>query len=486
VSFRGPGPRPGGSPVLWLYLHFPHLLLDHVRRSQDATGALAIVDGAGQGVVQACPTARDLGVTPGMRLKTALGLAPDLNILRADAKQEAWLLEDQARWLYHYAAHITLAPPDGLWAEVSSLQKLYGGLPAIWQTVEQALTERQLTAWVAIGHTPLAARLLAHTGKGECTADKGHILTALGNLPLQAAGFDKKSCTRLQRLGLNTLGEVFALPAPELARRLSPELLAIIQKIQGTRADPKAPWRPPHTFRQRADFIQEVEHAQGLLFSLQRILAELEEDLCWRQQDTDTLLLVLQHRHEEPTRLRIRTTGPEHRAEVFLKLIQLKLDQQPLRAPVTGLVLAVKRFTGREAPGGQDLLGETQDLNEAWHTLISRLQARLGEQALKQLAPMDDHRPEHAWSASEVRKPGKRQDGASAQLPHRPLWLLKGPRPLEQTPVAWHSGPERISGGWWDGQRVHRDYYIARLPGGELAWVFRDVNDGWFIHGWFG
>ncbi|MDX5440537.1 MAG: DNA polymerase Y family protein [Alteromonadaceae bacterium] len=472
--------------MLWLYLHFPHLLLDHIHRNQPSTGALAIVDGAGHTVVQACPNARDLGIEAGMRLKTALGLAPELSIMRTEARQEAWLLEDQARWLYRYAAHITLSPPDGIWAEVSSLQKLYGGLPSIWQTVEQALAERKLTAWVAIGHTPLAAQLLARAGKGECTADKRHILTSVGSLPLPAAGFDEKSCTRLQRLGLNTLAEVFALPPTELARRLSPELLAMVQKIQGTRPDPKAPWQPPHSFRQKADFIHEVEHTEGLLFSLQRILSELEEDLCWRQQDTDTLLLILQHRHQQATRLRIRTTGPEHRAEMFLKLIRLKLDQQPLSAPVTGLILAVKHFTGREAPLGRDLLGETEDLDEAWHTLISRLQARLGEQSLKRLAARADHRPECAWSANNPGKPGKLRPQASVTLPRRPLWLLKAPRPLAQPPETWHSGPERISGGWWDGQRVHRDYYIAQLPGGELAWVFRDVQGGWFIHGWFG
>lgn len=393
--------------MLWLYLHFPHLLLDHVRRSQQTQGALAVVDLAGQAILQVCPEADHLGIRPGMRLKTALGLAPDLVILHLDSQQEANLLEEQARWLYRYAAHITLSPPHGLWAEVSSLQRLYGGLPAVWQTVEQALAERQLTAWLALGHTPLAAQLLAQAGKGECTADKGHILTALGKLPLVAAGFDEKSCTRLHRLGLNTLAEVFNLPARELARRLSPELLARIQKAQGTRPDPKSPWHPPHRFRQRADFIQEVEHAQGLLFALQRILTELEEDLCWRQQDTDTLHLLLQHRHEEATRLTLRTTGPEHRAESFLKLLRLKLDQHPLRAPVISLSLSVKRFLGREAPVGQDLLGDGQDLNEAWHTLASRLQARLGTEALQQLAPRADHRPEFAWTASAI-KPASR------------------------------------------------------------------------------
>lgn len=473
--------------MLWLYLHFPHLLLDHVRRSQQTQGALAVVDLAGQAILQVCPEADHLGIRPGMRLKTALGLAPDLVILHLDSQQEANLLEEQARWLYRYAAHITLSPPHGLWAEVSSLQRLYGGLPAVWQTVEQALAERQLNAWLALGHTPLAAQLLAQTGKGECTADKGHILTALGKLPLVAAGFDEKSCTRLHRLGLNTLAEVFNLPARELARRLSPELLARIQKAQGTRPDPKSPWHPPHRFRQRADFIQEVEHAQGLLFALQRILVELEEDLCWRQKDTDTLHLLLQHRHEEATRLTLRTTGPEHRAESFLKLLRLKLDQHPLRAPVISLSLSVKRFLGREAPVGQDLLGDGQDLNEAWHTLASRLQARLGTEALQQLAPRADHRPEFAWTAFAI-KPASRQSKTPdfSGLSARPLWLLSTPHPLAEAPARWFSGPERISAGWWDGQRVHRDYYIAQLSSGQLAWVFRDIRDGWYIHGWFG
>lgn len=473
--------------MLWLYLHFPHLLLDHVRRSQQTQGALAVVDLAGQAILQVCPEADHLGIRPGMRLKTALGLAPDLVILHLDAQQEANLLEEQARWLYRYAAHITLSPPHGLWAEVSSLQRLYGGLPAVWQTVEQALAERQLNAWLALGHTPLAAQLLAQAGKGECTADKGHILTALGKLPLVAAGFDEKSCTRLHRLGLNTLAEVFNLPARELARRLSPELLARVQKVQGTRPDPKSPWHPPHRFHQRADFIQEVEHAQGLLFALQRILAELEEDLCWRQQDTDTLHLLLQHRHEEATRLTLRTTGPEHRAESFLKLLRLKLDQHPLRAPVISLSLSVKRFLGREAPVGQDLLGDGQDLNEAWHTLASRLQARLGTEALQQLAPRADHRPEFAWTASAIKPVSRHSETPEIPgLPARPLWLLSTPHPLAEPPARWFSGPERISAGWWDGQRVHRDYYIAQLSSGQLAWVFRDIRDGWHVHGWFG
>lgn len=472
--------------MLWLHLHFPQLLLDHIRRSHQQAAALVIVDAAGQKVLQACAQASSQGVKPGMRLKTALSLVTDLAMVRTDPQQQARVLQDQARWLYRCAAHITLMPPNGLLAEIGSLEKLYGGLPAVWETIEQALNERHLTAWLGIGHTPLAARLIAHTGKGECSADHGHILRLLQQLPLAAAEFDTQACTRLQRLGLNALGDVFALPTAELARRLGPKILAYTQKIQGLRPDPQKPWQPPHRFRQQADFAEDIEHSQGLLFPLQRMLSELEEDLCWRQQETDSLNLLLRHRYAEATRLHIRTSGPEHRAEAFLNLIRLRFEQQPLQAPVVSLVLLVKRFIGREATSAQDLLGENQNMIEAWHTLISRLQARLGDDALHQLTLRPDHRPEQAWASAHVQRNQRKATTADNPLPCRPLWLMQKPQLLKNMPQAWFAGPERISGGWWDGQRVLRDYYIAQLASGQLAWVYRDAHKDWHIHGWFG
>ena len=63
---------------------------------------------------------------------------------------------------------------------------------------------------------------------------------------------------------------------------------------------------------------------------------------------------------------------------------------------------------------------------------------------------------------------------------------MPSPYPLGEAPAAWLSGPERIRSGWWDGQPVQRDYYVVQLADGPLAWVFRDLRNDWFIHGWFG
>lgn len=471
--------------MLWLYLHFPHLLLDHLRRAHEEPAAMVVVSGPQPLVAQACPLAQQQGVQVGMRLKTALTLVADLAIHPGDTARAEAVLAQQAQWLYRYAAQIVLQPPDGLLLEAGSLRRLYGGVPELWQTLQQALAERRLTAWMATSLTPRAARLVARQGPGTCEQEPERLKARIAALPLAAAEIEPRTQERLTRLGLTRLGELFQLPAAELARRLAPETLAYVQRIQGQRPDPQTFWQPPHHFHQQVDLVREAEQAQGLLFPLHPILAELEADLQWRQQDTDSLHLTLSHRDREASQLSLRTAGPEHRASAFGELIRIRLEQHPLSAPVMALALTVRRFLDRDAPGGTDLLGETPDLREAWYTLVSRLQARLGDGALQRLAPEADHRPERAWSGVSLR-PRSAPQAEARQQPLRPLWLLARPQPLQQAPVAWLSEPERIDSGWWDGERVQRDYYIAQLASGQLAWLFRDVRGGWFIHGWFG
>jgi protein ImuB len=51
------------------------------------------------------------------------------------------------------------------------------------------------------------------------------------------------------------------------------------------------------------------------------------------------------------------------------------------------------------------------------------------------------------------------------------------------------SGPERIESGWWSGQGVARDYYVARADSGARVWIFceRDAEGRrhWCLHGVF-
>ena len=77
----------------------------------------------------------------------------------------------------------------------------------------------------------------------------------------------------------------------------------------------------------------------------------------------------------------------------------------------------------------------------------------------------------------------------------RPTWLLNRPqrliavdgKPTLQGALELAAGPERIESGWWDGEEVRRDYFVATSARGEAYWVFREHRDldAWYLHGLF-
>ena len=43
----------------------------------------------------------------------------------------------------------------------------------------------------------------------------------------------------------------------------------------------------------------------------------------------------------------------------------------------------------------------------------------------------------------------------------------------------------RIESGWWDGNNVARDYFVARMQNEALVWIYRERGGGWYLHGLF-
>ena len=168
-----------------------------------------------------------------------------------------------------------------------------------------------------------------------------------------------------------------------------------------------------------------------------------------------------------------------------------------LRAPVEALCLQAEEVTAR--PGASGALFEQAVVGEGLALCLERLQARLGAGAVRVLAGQADHRPECAtgWREPDLDLPVSAASPAS-HPPPRPLWLLPAPqalreergRPYWQGPLSLQSRAERLESGWWDeGEAgaagdLRRDYFVARNPHGQWAWVFRD-SEGWFLHGLF-
>jgi protein ImuB len=172
----------------------------------------------------------------------------------------------------------------------------------------------------------------------------------------------------------------------------------------------------------------------------------------------------------------------------LLVLLRERLSNVALPDRVESIALTAAE-TMQLAPRNFSFFGDRQELSENRLALVERLRARLGDAAVSGLALVPDHRPELAWQPAE---PGS----AAVALPSnpRPLWLLAEPKPLRANPdgaspatLSILTGPERIETGWWDGNDVTRDYFVARNTAGARFWVFRERSRAgrWFVHGVF-
>jgi protein ImuB len=201
--------------------------------------------------------------------------------------------------------------------------------------------------------------------------------------------------------------------------------------------------------------------------------------------------LVLMHEDHADTVLEIGLVTPTREAGRLVTLVRERLSAHALAAPVHQIrlqaddILALADDSGHLFPDHTNTAGD-------WEKLIERLRARLGADAVQGLAPRSEHRPECAWQAAP---PGAK--AAPAAHPPRPLWLLQQPRALKEVaskpyyhngPLALIAGPERIESGWWDGNDVKRDYFVAQTPDRSTLWIYRERRQpgGWYLHGIFG
>lgn len=454
--------------MLWVALCFPRLALEARLRglaSSDAAGeAWAVTENRS---VLACNVAAEaLGVRPGSSLAAAWAIAPQLRALPRDAAAECEALEAVAVWACQFTSRVSLEPPQAMLLEVQGSLRLFGGAARLMARLRSGLAQLGFEALLAAGPTARAALWLAR-GTGQ----------SLAALPLEAIDAAPEARALLRRIGIGTLGGLMRLPRAGVAARFGPRLLGDLDRALGRAAEPRDFFVPPERFSAKLELPAPVMEAERVLFATHRLLLQLEGFLAARQAGVRGFRLSLLHHGVPPTRIDIGFAAPRRDAEHGLRLLRERLGALALASPAEAIRLESARLA--PLPGvTPDLLGDARSAAEDWERLTERLQARLGDARVHGLAVHAEHRPERAWRATD-------SDDKAAQtlLGPRPLWLLEPARRLGEREFVLLAGPERIESGWWDGDDVARDYFIA-VRGPSLAWIYR-AREGWFLHGLF-
>jgi protein ImuB len=480
-----------------------------------------------------------LGVRAGSTRAHALALAPGLVLLEPDSSRETRAFEALALALLAYTPKVSFAPSHTLLLEVGSGLRLFGGVRALLAKVAATVAGCGHAARIACAPTAWGAWTLAQaraTQRSSGTARRWHVLKpqtlarVLDALPVTLAPFAAQHEHALTQIGCATLADLRRLPRDGIVRRFGDGVLTWLAQARGEAPDPRASFSAPPSFCAGLELQARVESAEALLFAARRLVIQLAGWLCAQHAALTAFELRLEHelasRHAPRTSsLTLAWAAPSRDAEHLLWLLREKLNQTELAAPVIGLALVATGVSEYAAPN--DTLFPMPETSEASLTqLFERIGARVGEQNVLQLFVEDDHRPERAMAARAYRasggksgsksgsksgkprdpKPKEAQTPASTQcmldlpdvpLPSqpRPAWLLEKPlklavrndRPVYRRPLKTLTRAERVETGWWDGEEVGRDYYVAADDQGRMFWLYRERMGGeWYLQGLFG
>ncbi|RQW64231.1 Y-family DNA polymerase [Vibrio viridaestus] len=470
--------------MLWLYLHFPCLQIDSQYISDDSEPA-AIVDSAKSRIVQTNLAANSQGIKIGMNLSSASAMSHKLTVVPYQLESETKILNEIAQWLYLICSDIVLFPPNGILIKISNMLRLYHDISNYWQVLNNHMTMWKVRFTYSTGFSPLSARLLARQSHNGLEAEKERLLAEIKPIALHHTDLAHRQVEMLNRVGIKTLADLLSLPMSELARRFNIELVNYVGRLLGQFKHPLSFFTPKEQFQTETELLYEINNIGWLEKPLLQQLKRLEHFALLRNQTIFEIQLVLkqklfnQNSDYHYTSLSVLAAHGEYLASKWFNLIQLRLESLELLGPIQQFSLLAVRSESRQDNTKDLFSGEQGQL--APLELVSMLEAKLGTEAVRTIQLTDDPRPElSSLYTPTLHKPEKTIRKALI----RPSFLHLEPRPLTQK-VSLIKGPERIATGWWDGNPIVRDYFIAHSVEGEWLWVFRDNHQNWFVHGRF-
>ncbi len=484
-----------GTPRLWLCLQLPQLPLEVVAVPGNRPQAVLGDDRRRPVILLASAGAAACGVHPGMQPNAALALLPGLDIRQRRTDLEQAVLIRLSAWAARFTPLVNLDPGgDALLLEVAASLTLFGGSGALLDAAVAGVAGQGHDVRAALAPTARAALWLARAGGRRMVMDGTQLPAMLAGLPVNVPGWPAAVVSGLLQMGISCLGDCLRLPRGGLARRFGWECLRELDEALGRCPELRPACRQDERFHAVLDLPVETSDSALLLDALQLLLSRLRAQLQLRQAGVQVLWLRMRHRAAGDSLLRIGLPRPSSDIAQLRELAAIHVSAVRLAAPVAALMLEAD-ITGLVPVRGADLLGLELDQGERLAGLVERLRLRLGMGAVHGVRVCAEHRPERAWQpVIDTVEPELAEAGIAVRS-QRPLWILGEPRvlarrddaPLFRGPLAFEAGPERIEAGWWDGDDVRRDYYVARSRQGMRLWVFRDCRSGrWYLHGLFG
>jgi len=450
------------------------------------------------------------GLFVGQKATDAMALVPELATAEADPAGDLESLTALAHWCVRYAPAVAIDPPDGLLLDVTGVAHLWGGETQMLDDLLVRLARQGIPARGAVAGSAGAAWALARCGDGRTVVPPGAEAAALAPLPVTALRLAPETAAQLARLGLARIGQIAALPRPELARRFGAVTLARLDQALARGEEALTFSRPPTPWFTRLAFAEPISVPEDLARASRDIAARLCARLLAEGQGAARFELAFHRLDGCDERLSVGLSLPGRNPDAIARLFAPMLERVDPGFGIEVVSLsadAVEPLPEREIRF--EAIGEIA-AEDGIAPLVDRLANRLGEDRVWRAGAFPSHVPERA--VVRLAPLAAAEDGWPKDRP-RPVRLFARPEPIDamarvpDDPPAvfrWRGrlrrvrraeGPERLAEEWWrrpPGETAPshvRDYYRVEDETGARYWLFRAGLYGegdppkWWLHG---
>lgn len=384
-----------------------HLDLDAffvaVERLDDPTliGKPVIVGGRpeARGVVaSASYEARAYGVRSAMPTAQALRLCPQAVLVPGHRARYAEMSDRVMALLAEYTPLLEPISIDEAFLDVSGTEAHYGPPAQLAATIQNRIqAELGLSASLGVAANKLVAKIASDFRKphGITVVPPGQEAAFLAPLPIRKLwGVGEVTAGELARLGVQTIGDLAALPLESLRARLGPgHGEALWRAAHGIDNSPVTPEHQAKSLSREETFTRDIADAAAL----HRELLRLSDQVAWRlrRHGLQGRTVALKLRYADFTTLTRQATLPEQTDSapvIYAQAVALfdgVWDHRPVRLLGVGV-------SGLTQVGRQLRLFEQADRRqEQLEAALDRIRAKYGENAIRRAALLDE--PETLW-----------------------------------------------------------------------------------------
>ena len=462
----------------------------------------AAVLAAGRVVACSAP-ARDEGVARGLRRRQAEARCPGMVVVDHDPAADARAFEPVAVAVETFTPEVEIVRPGVCAVATRGPSRYFGGDDALAGLVAAAVGELVPVCRVGIADGPFAAERAARQG---LVVPPGESAAFLSGFPVSTLG-DVDLADLLVRLGIRTLGQLAALPAPAVLARFGPSGAAAHRLARGLDERPLAARIPPLDLTVSAELDPPAERLETAAFVAKSLADRLHEDLGAQGLTATRVLVEAEWEHGDRLGRRWRLDGNGGRgAGALAERVRWQLDGWmsggDAGRPSGGLTLLrlvpeeVRPDDGRQ----MGFWGGDRAVAERVARALARVQGMLGPEAVVvgvpaggrspgeqvQLVPWGERPPAAAAAAAGPPWPGRIPPPSPATVHAVPVPAEVADARLSVAGGPWSAvtawaGPWPVDERWWDDAAHRRRSRWQVLTADGTAHLLSQEGDRWEV-----